>query len=291
MRGLYLRKNGLVRKFKENIDEKATITGQKWDNKLAVKQLKKVISRLKNMSGLNVIKDKNGKEKVKAFPNIETLKKDDKAYKAAILDKNLEDYAGWEHLPQLCLKLLIEYPYVNDLVKHDTIKWEYHYHKEEQIKEMKDRYFGAYAALVSQYVVKGLKTQSQSYPENLFLSGYLGPLEFEELRAMADAAAGAKKGASLGKKNHILFPGLSQVHASPDGAKAKFRRDDKDPCQSKHKDVRQVIFKIEGIRRFKCLGDGQFTYRMLGEVYQYQEKEIEVRDERFEADDSDETES
>ena len=122
---------------------KATITGQKWDSEDAAEQLSKVLKNLKGMSGLST--------KTKLFKNIEECKKN-KEYEKLTMDKGLEEYAGWENLPGLCLKLLVEYPYLYDLMKHDIMKWELHYHAEKKIKKMKDQYLGTFSAMVGMYV-------------------------------------------------------------------------------------------------------------------------------------------
>ena len=98
---------------------KATITGQKWDSEEAVEQLSKVLKTLKMVSGLST--------KTKLFKNLEECKKN-KTFDSLNMDKSMEDHAGWENLPGLCLKLLVEYPYLFDLMKHDMLKWELHFH-------------------------------------------------------------------------------------------------------------------------------------------------------------------
>ena len=54
--------------------------------------------------------------KTKLFKNIEEAKKN-KAYEIMTIDKGFEEHAGWENLPGLCLKLLVEYPYLYDIMK------------------------------------------------------------------------------------------------------------------------------------------------------------------------------
>ena len=44
--------------------------------------------------------------------------------------------AGWENLPMLCLNTVLEHPYVLDLIKFDTLKWEFTGEKKKYKEEI-----------------------------------------------------------------------------------------------------------------------------------------------------------
>lgn len=44
----------------------------------------------------------------------------------AYLDsKEMKIYKGWENIPAAILKMIVDSPYLYDLMKHDLLKWEF----------------------------------------------------------------------------------------------------------------------------------------------------------------------
>ena len=105
---LHSKKSRLIRQFKNNVDPKATITGQKYQKQDALNQLNGAMTYFRRLSGCDLYKYKNFDEAKGDQAMEEYMKKFD--------EKNAE-YFGWENLPRLALRLTVDYPYLHDLIK------------------------------------------------------------------------------------------------------------------------------------------------------------------------------
>ena len=61
------------------------------------------------------------------------------------------NYYGWQNVPNNCLRVMIKYPYVYDLVKFDILKFEFHLEEKEK-KYREDRYMGCLSGMVGELV-------------------------------------------------------------------------------------------------------------------------------------------
>ena len=144
------KKEKVEREFKRTLDPKAQYTGQKYHKDEALKQLDSVIFDLERLYKYK--KPTEGSDQEEA---------------PKLSDKELS-VSGWENLPNLCLKLMLENPYTYDLMKRDVIKWEFEF---GLIKYKPERYMGAASSLLSHLVKLGSAGKSR---ESMFFSGWLG---------------------------------------------------------------------------------------------------------------------
>ena len=90
-------------------------------------QLTTFIEKLKKVSGFNK------KEKLK--------------------DSENKGFHGWVNFPMSCLKLLLENPYVFDLMKEDVLKWEFNNNLERKVRKYREeKYLGSLAGFAGHYV-------------------------------------------------------------------------------------------------------------------------------------------
>jgi hypothetical protein len=83
-------------------------------------------------------------------------------------------FKGWENIPLHCLKLCVDKPFIHDIIKYDIHKWEF-YVLEKKKKYTEQKYMGAYAGVINTLVTKNITEKT------IFISGWLGPHDFEEL--------------------------------------------------------------------------------------------------------------
>mmetsp|Transcript_18787 Transcript_18787/g.32108 ORF Transcript_18787/g.32108 Transcript_18787/m.32108 type:complete len:93 (+) Transcript_18787:123-401(+) len=90
-------------------------------------------------------------------------------------------YAGWQNFPHLCARLLIDFPYLHDLIKYENLKWEFLDPEKAKKKQLKlSKYAVFFAGLVG-YYVNLLQQDPQSYKGTVYLPGYLSNTDFETL--------------------------------------------------------------------------------------------------------------
>lgn len=172
---------------------------------------------------------------------------------------------------------------------------------------MKDRYLGTFSGIVGQYLKLGIKHQNQPQEnskdakdkskdekdkkkeearEQLYLGGYVGPFEFDQLKEIVDEVA--EKKTSKVEGNKISFPGVTMCQQTLSGAKKVFKRDEKtDPLQSKQIGIKQCIFLIDDAKHFKFEKE-MFMYKGLCEVTQYKEEPAKEKVVKLEIVDDDE---
>ena len=120
------------------MDPKATLTGQKWNRELALKQVVSTVKKLWKLSGYEIPEEVEDKccKKTGIFEKVGNAvglggAKDDGEHEEhkdmfAYLDtKEMKIYKGWENIPYALLKMMVDSPYIWDLLKHDLLKWEF----------------------------------------------------------------------------------------------------------------------------------------------------------------------
>ena len=80
---------------------------------------------------INKLLKLNGTDEEKGFQNVEILKEDEDKFKEKKINEQDEKFAGWENFPVLCLKLVSECPFIYDILKQDTLKYEFAYLNED----------------------------------------------------------------------------------------------------------------------------------------------------------------
>ena len=81
--------------------------------------------------------------------------------------------AGWENLPLLTLKMVLEHPFVMDILKHDVLKWEF---TQERKKYKEERYTAAMACVLGHLVrmAEYADSKSRKPDEEMYFAGWLG---------------------------------------------------------------------------------------------------------------------
>jgi len=89
--------------------------------------------------------------------------------------KEMAPFRGWENIPYALLKMLVDSPYLYDLMKHDLLKWEFQGKKKQYTES---RYLGAMAGFAGEFV---RLQQSRGEAVTSFYSSWLGPEDFQGL--------------------------------------------------------------------------------------------------------------
>lgn len=113
-----------------------------------------------------------------------SLLSDEKEEDAESLNSAEVAASGWEKFPKLCLQLLLENPYVFDLMKYDVVKWEFNL-SEFKKRHHEDRHMGALAALVGHVVRSGQMNAAKKKPptdEKTWFAGYMGEHDYRSLK-------------------------------------------------------------------------------------------------------------
>lgn len=173
------------------------------------------------------------------------------------LSDNQLAVAGWENLPSLAMKVMIEHPYIQDVMKVDLLKWEFSQVKK---KYKPERYFGTYCGLVGE--ISRLATIHENgdshSTQTMFFCGWLSKLDFDTLMEIVPSKN--RYELSLEEKEHgktikypghveatnktrnkqILFPGVTAGFETLVAAKNHL----KGRCESKQIDPVKVIFQV-----------------------------------------------
>ena len=177
--------------------------------------------------------------------------------------------SGWENLNAHCVKLFISCPFVYDILKEDTLKWEVHKLMSEKKKRYReDKYLGSLSGIAGEIVrQKQYHKDLKEKGETVYFAGYLGQEDFDHLmeslpetrRNMVDLSGGKDDD----KFETIMLPGLTKGLNSMDLAKKSLLAVGE--TESKQT-VKRVIFEITNCRPYDSVELSKFVHRQLGEV-------------------------
>lgn len=255
IKSLELKKSEIDKEFKRTTDDKASLVGQKYNKDEALKQIQTFIDELRRIGGFPIPGEEEEKKKERETA-MENLSPVDNAN------------SGWENLNAHCVKLFIQCPFVYDVLKSDTLKWEVHKLVSDKKKRYKeDKYLGSLSGIAGEIVRQKQYDKALKSGEVVYFAGYLGQEDFNHLleslpekrRNMIDLNA-ANDDDELEK---ILMPGITKGLTSMDLAKKSLLAVKE--TESKQ-NVKRVIFEIANCRPYDSVEESKFVHRQLAEV-------------------------
>jgi hypothetical protein len=140
IKSLELKKSEIDKEFKRTTDDKANLVGQKYNKDEALKQIQTFIDELRRIGGFPI-------------PGEEEDKKKERDEAMANLGPVDAANSGWENLNAHCVKLFIQCPFVYDILKQDTLKWEVHKLVSDKKKRYReDKYLGSLSGIAGEIV-------------------------------------------------------------------------------------------------------------------------------------------
>jgi len=160
-------------------------------------------------------------------------------------DNDTYDYAGWENLPALYLKLVTQFPIFNDMIKAQIIATEFNL-RGLQSPDNFGKDFIIAAGLLCATVYKAPKEKNDVW--------FSGLVEDDAYAALKEMAIGQKP---------LLFPGVLVGYENKEDAARHFDTLEYHGTTNPHR----VMFMASEVLSFKFVGKRFFAHRLAGYIY------------------------
>uniref|UniRef100_A0A7S3CJF5 Uncharacterized protein n=1 Tax=Strombidium rassoulzadegani TaxID=1082188 RepID=A0A7S3CJF5_9SPIT len=179
-----------------------------------------------------------------------------------------EDNNGIKNFPKLCVKLMLEKPYLSDMIKANQLQSELDPDNFES-SGAQNLLFGAFSSMTAKVVSKAQAKTDQIDGYNLpqavmYVAGRLGEENFKSIMDMVEAYKGVKEQSNserveVAKKTVMIFPGVTQAFISKDKALDYLKKDDGSQTEKLFRVLFKVAVDLQGNMRpmdvKKFLGD------------------------------------